>query len=75
MAFIPLVGQPTTATDSVWYSDDIARVPLLITAEPDVGSIRVRCGRGSSDEVDSSSYQLVATRDESRHTASRAGPL
>ena len=51
IAFVPLVGgQPDDSNRiRVWYSDDIARVPLLITAEPDVGSIRVtlRSARGT----------------------------
>lgn len=43
VAFMPMVGgQPDDQNRvRVWYSDDIARVPLLITAEPEVGSIRV----------------------------------
>ena len=51
VAFVPIVGgQPDDQNRiRVWYSDDIARVPLLITAEPDVGSIRVtlRTARGT----------------------------
>lgn len=51
VAFVPLVGgQPDDRNRiRVWYSDDIARVPLLITAEPEVGSIRVtlRSARGT----------------------------
>ncbi len=43
VAFMPIVGGQPDDRDQVrvWYSDDVARVPLLVTAEPDVGAIRV----------------------------------
>lgn len=51
VAFAPLVaGKPDDRNRiRVWYSTDVARVPLLITAEPEVGPIRVtlRNARGT----------------------------
>lgn len=43
VAFLPIKDGATTDQDRIriWYTDDTARVPVLVTAEPEFGAIRM----------------------------------